>query len=108
MRKKISQEEYESAIKSSMSIAEVCRVLGIKANGGNYKTIKNAINRYNIDTSHFTGQGWNVGLKFIPKQATPIEEILTENSTYQSYKLKNRLFNESIKEKVCECRGLTE
>ena len=49
MRKKISQEEYESAIKSSMSIAEVCRVLGIKANGGNYKTIKiKLLNRYII------------------------------------------------------------
>ena len=84
MRKKISKEEYESAVKSSLSVAEVCRKLGIKANGGNYKTIHNAITKYNIDTSHFTGQGWNQGLKFVPKQATPIEEILTENSTYQS------------------------
>ena len=108
MRKKISKEEYESAVKSSLSVAEVCRKLGIKANGGNYKTIHNAITKYNIDTSHFTGQGWNQGLKFVPKQATPIEEILTENSTYQSYKLKNRLFNEGVKEKKCECCGLTE
>lgn len=107
MRTKISKEQYEEAVKSSLSIAGVCRALGLKPCGGNYKTLHNVISKYEIDTSHFTGQGWNVGLKFKPNPSQPLEEILTENSNYQSFKLKNRLFNEGYKEKVCECCGLT-
>ena len=56
-----SQIEYEEAIKNSHSIAEALRYLRIKDRGGNYRIIKQAIKKYNIDTSHFTGQGWNVG-----------------------------------------------
>lgn len=105
---KRSKEDYENAVRNSYSIAEVCRKLNIKPIGGNYRTINVAIKKYNLDTSHFTGQGWNVGLKFNPKPAQPIEEILTENSTYQAFKLKNRLFKEGWKEQKCECCGNTE
>jgi Zn finger protein HypA/HybF involved in hydrogenase expression len=38
----------------------------------------------------------------------PLSEIMVEYSTYQSSKLKIRLFNENIKEKRCECCNLTE
>jgi Zn finger protein HypA/HybF involved in hydrogenase expression len=108
MKNRFSREEYENAISSSFSIAEVCRTLGIRSNGGNYNTIHNVIKKYDIDISHFTGQGWNAGLKFKPKPAIPIEEVLVENSYYQSYKLKQRLFKEGLKEMKCECCGLTE
>lgn len=108
MKNRFSKEEYEIAISSSVSIAEVCRKLGIRPNGGNYNTIHNVINKYNIDISHFTGQGWNTGLKFKPKKSIPINEILKENSFYQSYKLKQRLFKEGLKEMKCECCNLTE
>lgn len=47
----------------------------------------NAIYKHDIDTKHFRGQGWNEGLKFKPNPPQSIVEILTENSTYQSYKL---------------------
>lgn len=103
-----SKEELEQVAKESYSIAELCRKLNIKTNGGNYKTIQSEIKRYNIDVSHFRGQGWNVGLKYNPKPPKKIEDILTENSNYQSFKLKNRLFNEGLKEKKCECCGNTE
>ena len=53
------------------------------------------------------GKGWNVGLKFIPKQKQSLSEILVEHSTFIStYKLKLRLFKEGLKEKRCECCGL--
>ena len=110
MRKKLqrTKEEYEEAIKSSYSIAESLRKLGIKDKGGNYRIIKNAIQKYNIDTSHFRGQGWNVGLKFIPSPKQDIKNILVRNSSYQSYKLKKRLLEEGIKEYKCEECGFTE
>ena len=102
------KDEIKQVVAKSKSIAEVCRNLGIKPNGGNYKTIHKEIKKYNIDTSHFTGQGWNVGLGFKPKKKRPLEEILTENSNYQTFKLKNRLFEEGLKERRCECCNNTE
>lgn len=103
-----TKEEYEIAVKNSFSIADVCRNLGIKPIGGNYKCVHKAIEEYNLDTSHFKGQGWNKGLKINSKPKKDIQTILVENSFYQSYKLKNRLFKEKLKDKKCECCGLTE
>ena len=53
---KRSKEEFESAAKVSYSIAGMCRDLGIKPCGGNYKLMHDAISKYNIDISHFRGQ----------------------------------------------------
>jgi len=105
---KRTKEEYLEAIKASKSIAQVCKTLGLKCAGGNYKTIKDFIRENNIDTSHFTGQGWNVGLKFKPNKQMPLSDILKENSKYQSYKLKNRLIENGLKEYKCECCKNTE
>ena len=66
MTKLRSREVYEEAIRNSLSIAQVCRYLHIKPVGGNYRTIHQAIDLYNIDTSHFTGQGWNSGERYSP------------------------------------------
>lgn len=103
---KRDRKEYEEAISKSFSIASACRHLGLKPSGGNYRIIHRAIEEYGIDTSHFTGQGWNVGLKFQPKEVTDIKDILVEGSHYQSYKLKKRLIKEGLKEIRCECCGL--
>lgn len=105
---KRTKKEYEAAVAESFSIASVCRFLGLKPTGGNYRIIHKAIEEFKLDTSHFTGQGWNVGLKFKPKKVTNIEDILTKDSYYQSYKLKNRLLKEGLKERRCECCGLLE
>ena len=105
---KRTKEDYELAIRDSYSIAETCRKLGIRPTGGNYRVINNIIEKYELDTSHFTGQGWNVGLKFNPSPAQPIDEILVKDSSYQSFKLKKRLLKEGIKEYKCECCGLKE
>lgn len=101
---KYTDEQLIEAVKTSLSIAEVCRKLGIKAVGGNYATIHNKINKLNLDTTHFTGKAWNQGLKYkVIVPAKPLQEILKENTTYQSYKLKLRLIKEGLKEEKCEC-----
>ena len=108
MKNKKTREEIESAAAKSSSIAGVCRLLKLVPSGGNYRIIHNAIEKYKIDTRHFTGQGWNINLKFKPFEGKKIEEILVENSTYQSYKLKKRLIAEGIKKSVCESCGQSE
>ena len=57
MRTKYSEQDLIEAVKTSFSVADVCRKVGIKPVGGNYKTIKDKIAKFNIDNSHFTGQG---------------------------------------------------
>ena len=103
-----TKKELEKAASESFSIAAMCRYFGLKACGGNYRIMRNAIEKYGIDISHFRGQGWNVGLKFKPFEPKPLSEILVTGSTYQSYKLKRRLIKERIKPHQCERCGLTE
>ena len=107
MAVKRQREEFETAVNKSYSIAEMCRQLGLKPSGGNYKLMHNAIEEYGLDISHFRGQGWNVGLKYKPSKPKPIEKILIKNSSFQSFKLKNRLIKEGIKNHVCERCGMT-
>ena len=109
MKYKFTKEMLEEAVKKSLSVAGVCRELNIRPSGGNYKTINYKLKLYNISTEHFTGAGWNVGLKFKPKLPKSLDEILVENSSYVSTShLKSRLFNSGIKIPKCEHCGITE
>lgn len=108
MRYKYSIEELKEAVKQSKSIANVLRLLNVRPVGGNYKTVKDLINKHDIDISHFTGQGWNVGLKFKPFKKFSNEEVFIENSSYKStVRLKERYKNlKSIN--YCEICGIKE
>ncbi len=103
MRYKYTKEELQAAVRASYSIAEVCRMLQMKAAGGNYTTLKQKFEDWDIDTSHFRGQGWNIGLKFKPNPKKPLSKILVIGSRYQPYKLKRRLLAEGLKEHFREC-----
>lgn len=106
-KRKWTDVQLIQAVKENKSIAGVIVQLGLKPAGGNYNTVNKKINELKLDTSHFTGQGWNVGLKFKPKEAISIQDILVEESNYQSYKLSKRLIKEGFKEQKCEYCGLT-
>jgi hypothetical protein len=109
-RYKYTKEELAAAVKKSFAIAGVCRELNIRPVGGNYKTLKSLIKELNLDITHFTGKGWNSGSNYIHYgKKYSLLEILIENSPYKSTtKLKNRLFNEGLKEKKCEACNLKE
>lgn len=103
MKCRYSDNKIKESVIESLSIAEVCRRLGLRPIGGNYNTLKNKFKELNIDTSHFTGKGWNVGLKFKPFKKFLLKDILNGDIQYvSSYGLKNKLLNEGIKEKKCE------
>lgn len=106
---KHTKEDYIKAAQNSFSIAQMCVELGVKPIGGNYQTIKNKIKEYNIDISHFTGRAWNQGKRYrMINKPKSLEEILKENSPYQSFKLKERLLESGLKERKCECCNNTE
>ena len=95
-RDKYTVDQLKEACKTSFSRREVINKLGIIEAGGNYSTIKRRIIELQIDISHWTGQGWNVGLRYKPLRiAKPLTEILVKNSTYQSNKLRIRLIKEN-------------
>jgi hypothetical protein len=102
MRYRYTKEELQAAVRASYSIAEVCRMLQMKAAGGNYTTLKQKFADWDVDTSHFRGQGWNIGLKFKPNPKKPLSEIMVKGSRYQAYKLKRRILAEGLKAHKCE------
>lgn len=107
-RKTWADVDLIEAVRNNKSVAAVIKKLGLKPAGGNYQTVNNKIKELNLDTSHFTGQGWNIGLKFKPIIARSLEDILVKESNYQSYKLAKRLIKKGYKECKCEKCNLTE
>lgn len=106
--RKYTDLEFAEAVKKARSWSQVLTFIGLKAGGGSYDHIKKLANKLDLDTNHFLGQGWNVGLKFVPSPPRSLEEILTVNSTYGSNKLRLRLIREGIKKHKCEiCKRKT-
>lgn len=98
-------DSLRSAVIYSKSLRQVIVSLGLIPAGGNYAQIKKFIKQYSLSTKHFTGQAWNKGMRGIGKPIIPLSEILVKDSTFQSYKLKKRLFDEKIKKPKCEICG---
>lgn len=112
IRKRIwTLENLNNAVKDSFSVAATLRKLGLNEFGCNHTMFKRKIKEFNIDISHFTGQGHLRGKTHnwsVKKYST--EEILRKDSLYRgcSSNLKQRLLKEKIfQEKCYEC-NLTE
>jgi hypothetical protein len=86
---KYSEENLRKAIKQSTSMRQVLLKLGVAPYGGNYDVLRKAIQFFELDASHFSGQAWNKGKKLPPKYS--LQKYLRNEVSIQSYKLKNRL-----------------
>jgi len=103
-RVKFTESELKYIIKTSSNFSEVFSKLNLTTSGnGNYITIKKYIVKYNIDYSHFNPY-INPGKI---RNKIPTNDILVENSMY-SVDLKNRLYKEGLKERICEMCGQNE
>jgi 5-methylcytosine-specific restriction endonuclease McrA len=95
----------KKAVAGSTSKRQVLSKLGLVEAGGNYAQISRYIELYKINSKHFLGQRSNLG-KSIPREPVyKLVEILVKNSTFQSHKLKKRLFLEGLKKQKCEMCG---
>lgn len=101
-------EQLKQAVKNSFSYRQVLAKLGLREAGGNYEQIKKYIKEYKLNNDHFKGKGWNAGLRGVGKPIIPLEKILVKNSSFQSFKLKKRLFAVGLKPKHCERCGWAE
>jgi len=61
VRTKYTKELLEPVVASAHSIMECLKQLGLQMTGGNHSSIKKYIRHYDLDTSHFRGQGWAKG-----------------------------------------------
>ena len=104
-KRKWTDTELKNAVENNRSIRQVILTLGLVPAGGNYQHVQRVIAENNLSTSHFSGKGWAAGMKFVERNQLDLKIIMVENSYYQSYKLKKRLFDKSIKKPVCELCG---
>lgn len=100
MKYNYSKTQIEKVLKDCDSYCDVLRALNIPIQGNNTKTLKNKIEEYGLDVSHFS-HGYK-SKKIIKK---PIEEYLKENISIKSHSLKSRLIKEGFKENKCELCG---
>jgi len=99
---KYTDSELIEAVQSSTSIRQVLGKPGLAEAGGNYSVIKRRIQLLGINVSHFNGQGWKKGNNTPIVPAKHLTEVLRSDTNFQSYKLKNRLFAEGMKDRKCE------
>lgn len=104
-----TDDQLKEAINVNQSFRAVLKDLGLVPAGGNYEQLKRRVVELGIDTSHFTGKGWNIGWKFDPRQpVSPLSTLLVQDRYTQSHSLKRRLFKEGLKTPKCELCGWCE
>jgi hypothetical protein len=94
------------AIAASRSWSEALRRLGMCQTGGAHATLRKYAGVWGIATDHFDPYA-NVRGKGVARRR-PLEEILVEHSTFSRNHLKNRLYEEGLKQPVCELCGQDE
>jgi len=104
LKLKYSKSEIAEVAKNSRSKRECLLKMNLAPYGGNYRVLDKYINFYQIDTSHFLGQGWNVNNS--PADVKPIKKYFNNEIPITSYKLKNRIIKEKLKPLKCEVCGL--
>lgn len=93
-----TKENLEELCKNSFSLAEVLRKSGRAVAGGSSALLKKKIKEFNIDISHFSGQGW---------KRTSIElndNIFVKNSLRTSACIRERVIKYNLIPYICsEC-----
>lgn len=104
-KKRYTDEQFIEAVANNTSVRQVLLSLGLNATGGNYQACWNRIQKFDLDTSHFKGQGWNTTRGVTNFAYVPAEEYLGTDKRISSYKLKQKLLKEELFENVCsECK----
>lgn len=107
---KYHKENLERIVNESKCIGQVLDNLGLRRAGGNYGTIQKYITSYGINTEHFEVEEMKQ-LSLLSdrlKKKIKTEDILIQYSSYSRAKLKERLYKEGYKERVCEICGQGE
>jgi hypothetical protein len=98
-----TNEDFEEAVKTSFSIAQVLRKLNKIPSGGNYKIVKFKIRQLNLDSSHFTGCGHlkNKTHNWAPKLDDSLIFVEKGKHNLSTSRIKQRLLESGKLEKKC-------
>ena len=99
--------KLREAVQKSLCVRNVLELLGLRPTGGNYDTFRKAVKDFSIDVSHFTGKGYLKG-KTHKYSTRPLKDVLIVDKVENTWRLKQRLIKDGLKECVCENCGLTE
>src|SRR4051794_10739136 len=102
-----TEAQARAAISASTTYTEALRRLGMRPAGGNHRTIRRyAEEVWRIPVDHFDPDG--ARRRRLRRDPVPLAEVLVERSTYQRARLKQRLFDEGLKDRSCELCGQGE
>lgn len=98
-----TDEQFIEAVKSSYSIAQILSKLNKIPSGGNYKTVKRLIKKFNLDVSHLLGQSYLKGKTYTKAPIFSNEEVFCKNSLYKgtTCNIKKRILKHGFLEKKC-------
>jgi hypothetical protein len=100
------ESEAREAIARSKSYAEALRWMGMCASGGGTATLRKWSKRWAISTDHFDPYASQRGLR--RRERKPLAEVMVANSTFNRGHLKKRLYEEGVKQPICELCGQGE
>jgi hypothetical protein len=103
----LRESDVRAAVAVSLSYAEVLRRLGLRAAGGNHRTVRKYVEEiWRIPIDHFDPH--EARRRASAGRAVPLAEVLVEGSTYHRGHLKRRLLAEGLKRPECEMCGQGE
>jgi hypothetical protein len=105
---RFTEAQARVAIASSCSWTKALRRLGYCPTGGNPTTLKKWAERWGISTQHFDPRAASIAGLRRANRRRPLEEVLVEKSTFSRSHLKQRLYEERLKEPKCELCGQGE
>ena len=93
----ITKEHLQALANEAKSLVDILKTLNKRQSKANIEELTTLLDKYGID--HHA-----LPIKLI-RDKIPLKDILVENSSYQSTKLKKRLVDEGIKKDCCEICG---
>ena len=107
-RTKCTAVDFAAAVRDSFSIAGVLRRLSLRGAGGNYATVKRLVREWNLDVSHWTGQGHRRGSTAPVVRPRPLDLVLIRDLPVNSHSLRRRLIREGVLPPICSNCSLGE
>lgn len=100
----VPSDTFALAVRSSNTIADTLRKIGVGGYSFYYKTVRARILEESIDASHFA-EGARLARRRKPQR--PLVELLCTNSSYPRHQLKKRILREGLIPYVCSGVGCT-
>jgi hypothetical protein len=96
----LSTEEFKTVVEEAFTMTDILEKCGLRPVGSNRKTVQRRAEKENVSLKHLKSiQGKR------PSQAIPLEKTMTEDSSYKSSRLKERLVKLGILTDRCSICG---